>query len=194
MTDTDPRLEVAKEAYLRLSVNAPEWQKFLAMYDALRAFDQAHVPGEWMTTKTLDRLQDRIAELEVAQPQPESEVRPHNPRTDSGPSSSGQDNVTAPIMGADPLWLDEAAKAALAGFFGKLPHSVFTQQRDDTQESWRSCVRAVLVFANAQPPSVGEIEGGAHAAREAWVCYPGPDWNAVSHAVLIAAAKARIGT
>ena len=126
---------------------------FIAMYDALRAFDQAH----------------------------REEVMPHRPNESL---TIRTDNAPAPVMGADPPWLDEATEVL---------KTAFAASKDN---DWKDGLRAVLAFANAQPPSETECKAAARVLIGRVFDH---ETNGIELAetlgqeVLIAVAKARIG-
>lgn len=184
MTDTDPRLEAVEleiEDCLR-SADYPAakwWANFIVKgYDALRAFDQAQCVCEmpeycpkFGCIKSAHKLQPVFRE----------EVMPHK---SDGQSAVPGDNAAAPVMGADPPWLDDAAKVASNCYFGFGPSGHC--------EGWPNVVRAVLAFANAQPPSEAEVQAAVKAWSDNWG-YTTTLQETRIRAALIAAAKARSG-
>lgn len=98
----------------------------------------------------------------------------------------GVDTAPAPVMGADPFWLDEAAEIAYYAWM----------ETKSGDYGWRNVVRAVLAFANAQPPSDAEIDAALAGWRESIRKHSSDvGQNAPNHmrAALIAAAKVRNG-
>jgi hypothetical protein len=129
MTDRDERLQALTEAVMTCGCYTPPYRetafgiavRFLAMIDAIRAFDEQR--------------------KEVMQHQ-----KHHSGIEESPGCGPERHNATAPAVippvGADPPWLDEAAKIASDCYFGSA-HC----------EGWPEVVRAVLAFAAAKARS-----------------------------------------
>ena len=103
--------------------------------------------------------------------------------TQTAPQPPNARSASEPqVAGADPPWLDEAAKLASNVYYG------FTTGRC---EGWATVVRAVLAYAAAQPPTSAEIDAAIKVAIGDF------RWGATAHTtayvtkILIAAAKGR---
>lgn len=116
------------------------------------------------------------------------EVMPHKP----GPvHHEGPDNATAPVMGADPPWLNECRDFAWS-HTGKKPHAT----DPEIARAQNAIIRRVLAFANAQPPSSDQVMTALsvylrHLGHYSTVVDPAG--IEAMRAALIAAAKARSG-
>lgn len=168
MTDTDPRLEAAAKAHretefpVTLSWDQREARRFIAMHDALRAFDQAQ-PAHKERTEPCRGLGDCIG-------------HPHdcfNHPNDCGCSKVAAVDAAAPVMGADPLWLREARKFADTLLASDVPEMSI---RKKIAHMMAGFAKYKLEQANTQPPAAAEILAGP---RSAWPD-PTPEMQASS--------------
>lgn len=162
MTD-DPRLEAVTRAWISLSgiANDIDAENDLATHDA--------------------RLFCAMARAFLGEDAERKEVSNH-----TRGSEASADNAT--VAGADPPWLDEAARA------------MDPREWDHASPSYRLIayrliarhqVRAVLRVANAQPVSTAEIEAATNVVRKKWGAQLADYW--IVRAALEAAAKVRAG-
>ena len=161
MTARDARLEAVCEVLRARGWIDPDFHatEFLAMYDAVRAFEVKRFLGAFDEQRKPVPLQDYpkidvqslVESLGGASGRGRRAANPIGlaPVGESPAPCGPKDNVTAPAaspVGADPPWLGDAAKVAFDTW---------------AKSDWPDVVRAVLSFAAAQPPSEAEIEAAA---------------------------------
>ena len=166
MTD-DPRLEAVVRAHARFYGNAE--------------------------TSTVSSVEGRafyvMARAFLGEDADRKEVIDH---TEQAEQSSDHDNATAPVVaGADPPWLDEAAKAAALA--SPADPDEWDQYSESIRDVWRRAARAVLRVANAQPVSDAEVEAANEAYNATFRKPHGAYVRNAFRAALEAAAKVRAG-